>query len=40
VKGRPVPLMLWMGFSARAAYVSAALALAAMPEALTPEGMR
>lgn len=40
VKGRPVPLMLWMGFNARAAYVSAALALAAMPEALTPEGMR
>lgn len=38
--GRPVPLMLWMGFNARAAYVSAALALAAMPEALTPEGMR
>lgn len=40
VKGRPVPLMLWMGFNARAAYVSAALALAAMPEALTPEGLR
>jgi hypothetical protein len=40
VKGRPVPLMLWMGFNARAAYVSAALALASMPGALTPEGMR
>lgn len=39
VEGRD-PLMCWVGYNARAVYVAGAMALANLPEALAPEGMR